>query len=204
MASNNIRPKGLNKLENYGALIVLCLLGFRFFFGVGLDFFLLTAITILAVFYLWFGFFLFNKAVPLDLLDRHKRDGFTTFRTVSSILMGMVYSVCLIAILYAVFFYTRMQFMLGFSVFLLGVSITLTLVYHWFNRSDSAFLGQYYRRTAILGVFIIGLAFTPVDTRLKLLYADSPGFIEAYREYRENPDSEEALERLRSERSKFR
>jgi hypothetical protein len=204
MASKDIRPKGLNKVENYGAIIVLCLLGFRFLFGVGLDFFLLTAITILAVFYLWFGFFLFNKAVPFDLLDRRKRAGFTPLRTVSSILMGMVYSVCLIAVLYAVFFYTRMQFMLGFSVFLLGVSTTLILVYHWFNRTDSAFLGQFYRRTAIMGAFIIGLTFTPVDTRLKLLYADFPGFIEAYREYRENPESEQALEQLRSERSKFR
>ncbi len=204
MASYDIKPTALNRLERYGAIIVLCLLGFRFLFGVGLDFFLLTAITIMAVFYLWFGFFLFNNAVPLDLLDRRKLVGYTPFRTVSSILMGMVYSLCLIAILYAVFFYTRMQFMLGFSVFLLGVSTTLILIYHWFNRTDSAFLGQYYRRTAILGAFIIGLTFTPVDTRLKLLYAEFPGFIEAYREYRENPDSEQALEQLRSERSKFR
>jgi hypothetical protein len=194
----------MNKFEIYGAILVLCLLGYRFVFGVDLDFFLLTAITLLAVFYLWFGFFLFNKATPLDLLDRHKRAGFTPFRTASSILMGLVYSICLIAILYAVFFYPRMQFMLGFSIFLLGVSTTSMAVYHWLNRHDSAFLGQYYRRTAILGAFILGAMFTPVDTRLEWLYADFPGFIEAYREFQENPDSEQALVRLRSERSKFR
>lgn len=200
----DFQPTGLNRTEKYFALVVVILLGYRITFGVALDFFLLTAITLMAVFYLWFGFFLFNKAMPLDLVDRHKRSVYTGFRTVSSILMGLVYSVCLIAILYAVFFYPRMQFMLGFSVFLLSASLMLTLVYHWLNRSDKPFLMQYYRRTAILGTLILITLIIPVDKRLEILYDDYPGFVEAYREYRENPDSFEALEKLRGERSKFR
>ncbi|MFO7998117.1 MAG: hypothetical protein R6U86_03965 [Bacteroidales bacterium] len=194
----------LNRVEKYGALIALFLLTYRVFFGIALDVFLLNAITLLAIYYLWLGFFLFNKTLPLDLVDRRKRVRFTPFRTVSSILMGLVYSVCLIAILYAVFFYPRMQFMLGFAFFLLGASLASTLVYHWLNKADWHFLSQFYRRTAILGVFILGTIITPVETRLGILYSNYPGFVEAYKEYRTNPDSPEALERLRSERSNFR
>jgi hypothetical protein len=204
MARTESQATGLNKTEKYGAIIVLVLLGYRLAFGIALDFFLLTTITLMAVFYLWFGFFLFNRTLPLDLVDRQKRAGFTTFRVVSSILMGLVYSICLIAILYAVFFYPRMQFMLGFSIFLLSVSMAFILVYHWLNRGDGRFLVQFYRRTVILGSFILLILVAPIDRRLELLYADYPGFVEAYRDYRENPECAEALEKLRSERSKFR
>jgi hypothetical protein len=204
MGNNLNEPTLLNRIERAGALVAGLLLLYRILFGTGLDFFLLNAFTLLAVFYLWFGFFLFNRARPLELTDRRRRARFDRFRVASSIVMGLVYSVCLISILYAVFFYPRMQFMLGFSFFLLGTGTALTGVYHRLNREKGAYLRQFYRRTAILALFIGAILLIPVEKRLEVLYRQHPGFVEAYKGFQQEPESPEALERLRYERSKFR
>ncbi len=199
-----IQPILVNKLERYGALIVGFLILFRIVFGTDLDFFLLNSLTILAVFYLWFGFFIFTRAIPSDILDRQKRAAFTPFRIASSILMGVVYSVCLISVLYSLFFYPRMQFMLGFSLFLLATSGSLIGVYVWLNRQEWGFIKQFFLRSVILGSVVLIMFSVPLEKRLQILFRKHPTFIEAYLEYREDPGSETALERLREERSRFR
>ena len=191
-------------IEKFGLAAVALLLCFRIFLNTQLDIFLLSGITLLAVFYLWFGFFLFTNAIPIDMIDKKKRSVFTPFKITSSIVMGVVYSISLISILYAIFFYPRMQFMLGFSFLLLAVSTSLLAVYHWLNKNEYPYLIQYYKRSLIMGSFVLFILIVPVETRLEILYRDHPGFIEAYKEYRNDPNSPERLENLRNERSKFR
>lgn len=191
-------------IEKFGLTAIALLLCFRIFFNTHLNIFLLSGITLLAVFYLWFGFFLFTKALPLDLIDKRKRAVFTPFKITSSIIMGVVYSLSLIAILYAFFFYPRMQLMLAFSFSLLVISTCLLIVYHRLNRSEWPYVKQFYTRSFLLGLFVLLILIVPVETRLDILYKDHPGFIEAYKDYHNDPNSTEALEKLRDERSKFR
>ncbi len=198
------KPNLTSTVETTGSIAIIVLLGYRIFVNTQLDFFLLSGITLLAVFYLWFGFFLFTNAVPQDIVDKKKRAAFTPFRITTSIIMGVVYSVSLISILYAIFFYPRMQFMLGFSFFLLISYTSFILVYHWLNKNEWTFVKQFYKRTAILGAFVFLILVVPVETRLVVLYRKHPGFIEAYIEYLNNPNTPETIEKLRDERSQFR
>ena len=194
----------LNRIEKLIAIPTVVLLIYRIFLGTSLDFFLLSAVTVMAVFYLWFGFFLFNRILPLELADPVKRQNLDSFRVVSSIFMGVVYSVCIISILFSIFFYPRMQFMLGFSLFLVLTAASLSAVYHWLNKQSGRFLRQFYLRSLILGGFIALTLSISVEKRLNLLYSDHPGFIEAYCDHRNEPNDPEAFDRLREERSKFR
>ncbi len=197
-------PTFIRNIEKYGSYAVILLICFRVFFDTRLDIFLLTGITLLAVFYLWFGFFIFTNARPIDIIDKGKRYVFTPFKITASIIMGVIYSISLISILYGFFFYPRMQFMLGFSFLLLLVSACILIVYHWLKKPDPIYLKQFYKRSVILGSFVLMIIIAPVETRLAVLYQKHPGFIEAYMEYRNDPNSPETLDKLRNERSRFR
>ena len=97
-----------------------------------------------------------------------------------------------------------MEFMLGFSTALVLISLGLISLYYWFHRFEWIFLKQFFIRSAVIGTIILMFAYVPLDSRLKVLYRKHPGFIEAYKAYHADPGSEEALNLLREERSKFR
>ncbi len=84
------------------------------------------------------------------------------------------------------------------------LSTCLIALYHYIHKNESMFVKQFYKRSAIFGLFILLIMVIPLETRLEILYHKHPGFIEAYLEYRQNPEAPEAIDKLRSERSKFR
>jgi hypothetical protein len=204
MALVRAEPTIFSKIERTSSVVVALLILYRTFLNTQLDILLLSGITLMAVFYLWSGFFLFTNALPLDIVEKGKRAIFTPFRITVSIGMGFVYSVSLISILYAYFFYPQMQLMLSFSFLLILISTCLVVLYHYFNKDEYVFVKQFYKRSVILGLFIFLIIVIPLETRLEILYHKHPGFIEAYIEYHQNPDTPEAIDKLRSERSKFR
>jgi len=186
------------------ALITIGLLAFRFAFGTALNGLLITALVFLAIYYMWFGFFIFNRASLRDLATPKSRSKFTPFMVASGILMGLIYSFCTISIIYGIYFYQAMNFMLAAGFFFVLFATSFTLVYHRLNPQDAPYLRQFYRRSAILGLFCLFMWITPVDTRLQLLFRKHPDFIEAYKNYRINPDDPQAEERLKTARSLFR
>lgn len=192
------------KIELYGWLISIALMLYRLIFGTGLNGMLITALVIMAIYYMWFGFFIFTGRSLRDLATPQSRKTFRPFRIASSILMGLVYSFCTIAILHGVFFYDSMNFMLAFAFFLTFLATSFTLVYHKLNPEDGPYLKQFYRRSAILGLFCLALWLTPVNTRLEVLFRKHPDFIEAYKQFKENPGDPQAEEALRQARSVFR
>lgn len=192
------------KIEFYMGLITIGLVAFRFAFGTALNGLLITALVLMAIYYMWFGFFIFNRASLVDLATPKSRSKFTPFMVASGILMGLIYSFCTIAIIYGIYFYQGMNFMLAAGFFFVVFATSFTLVYHRLNRQDAPYLRQFYRRSAILGLFCLFMWITPVDARLQLLFRKHPDFIEAFKNYRTNPDDPQAEERLKNARSLFR
>ncbi len=193
-----------NRIETYGIIIVFILMALRGIFGPGLNSLMLYFTTLLAIFYLWLGFFIFTRTMPLDLLDPRRRAQFNPFIISSSIVMGVVYSYTFIAILFGFLFYSGMMFMLGSSFILVLVTTALLYFYDKQKPVPSWYMRQLYKRSILFGAISFILWVTPVDTRLEILFRDHPEFIEAYQHYRENPEDERAIERLREERSRFR
>jgi hypothetical protein len=194
----------ISKIERYGGLLVLLLLALRFIVGTEVNVLLRVSITLLAIYYMWFGFFIFNRAVISDLIDRKKRAAFDPFRTTGSILMGLVYSYALIAIMFAVFFFQGMHFMLGFASLLLAAATGFAAFNQWLKKIDGKYLRQYYLRSAILLALTLSFWLTPLQTRLNIMYRQHPDFIEAYMNYHNNPGDEQAEQYLREVRSRFR
>lgn len=194
----------LNKIERYGGMLVILLLLGRILIGTDLNVVLRISLTLFSIFYMWFGFLIFNRVVIGDLIHAGRRKVVNPFRIGSSILMGFCYSYCIISIVFSFFFLRGMQFMLSLSTLLLVAGTVFLVIYNWINKNETTYLRQYYLRSAILVVILISLLLTPLEARLKVLYGDHPDFVEAYINYHNNPGNEQFVEPLKEARSQFR
>ncbi|TVQ14446.1 MAG: hypothetical protein EA361_07700 [Bacteroidetes bacterium] len=194
----------MRKFEAISVLLILGLIVYRIFFGIELQVFLRVMLTLMAIFYMWFGLFLFNRTRPLDLFDKWKRKELSLFQISGSITFGFLYSFSFITIMYAVNFYAAMNTMILLA-FLFNVSI-IGLCYFslWQGKVETSFLKQFLVRSWVLASLFAVMMLVPLDQRLNALYKDYPDFIEAYNQYLEYPDHPESLQRLKEERSAFR
>lgn len=194
----------VNKFEKAGMVTVIIIWLLRAIIGPMFNFTLLLTTTLLAIYYLWFGFFIFNKMQPLDLLYQHKHKQIGRFHIAAGITMGIILSYSLIAIIFGFLFFPGMQAAMISAAAILFLFAVFLRAYNKIKKRHRKLCQRFYTRAAIVGVILAALLFIPLENRLNILFRDHPDFREAYLEYRENPDDEEALERLREERSKFR
>jgi len=194
----------VNKFEKAGLVTVLIIWILRGAVGPAFNFALLITTTLLAIYYLWFGFFVFNKMQPLDLLYQKHHRAISRFHIAAGILMGIVLSYSLIAILFGFHFFPGMKTaLISGGIILLFFTIFIA-AYHSVKKRHQEICKRFYSRAAIIGFVLALLLFSPVDMRLSILFKDHPEFQEAYLEYLENPEDDKSIERLREERSKFR
>ncbi len=194
----------INKFEKAGLVTVLLIMGIRVWLGPETNFMLLVATTILSTYYLWFGFFIFNKLKPQDLLNKAVVRQLNPFRVYISIIMGILLSYALIAILVGFFYYPVMQTILLTASIALAVFTLFLIIYQLAKKLKPDHFHRFYYRAAICSILIALLWLPPLEKRLDVLFRKYPEFIEAYIDYHENPDDEEAREKLREERSRFR
>ncbi len=200
----NSKDTLVNKFEKAGLITVIIIWVLRATIGPMFNFTLLVTTTLLAIYYLWFGFFIFNKMQPLDLLHQHNHSHINRFHIVTGIIMGIILSYSLIAIIFGFLFFPGIQTAMISAAALLLLFIIYVLAYDMVKKRHRKLCRRFYLRAAIVGVILAAFLFTPLETKLSILFGDHPNFRDAYLEYSENPDDEEAVERLREERSKFR
>ncbi len=194
----------MKKIEATSLLVITFLLIYRVFVGMEVHVFLRVLLTLLAIFYLWFGFFLFNRLGFKDLLKKKEIRKVSAMRVVSSIVAGLLYSFSLIALMFAVNFYQGMQGMMLLALILNLSMLALSVLFFAFYKKDKRYYRQYILRSSVLALVFMAFLFTPVEKRLVRLFQEYPGFIEAYKEYWEEPGNQEKLEKLKEERSAIR
>jgi len=194
----------INKFEKAGMVTVIVVWLLRIWLGPVLNYALLLTTTLLSIYYLWFGFFIFNKVRPLDLLYQETRRSLGAFKIGSSILAGFVMSYGLIAILFGFLFFPLMQTVLAIAAIFTVLMTGYVLYAHLHRKKHPVLCKRFYPRLGILIVFLMLLIAPPLELRLNILFREYPEFVEAYLDYRQNPACEESIERLREKRSRFR
>ena len=194
----------VNKFEKAGLATVLVVWILRASIGPVFNYTLLVTTTLLAIYYLWFGFFIFNHMQPLDLLYQQKHRSINRFNISMGIIMGVILSYGLIAILFGFLFFPGMQMAMITAAAVLVLLTAFIIIYRTIYKKHRQICRRFYVRASIIGFFLAILLLPPTELRLSVLFRDHPDFQEAYMDYRENPDDEKAKERLREERSKFR
>ncbi len=194
----------MKKIEATGLVIVVVLLAYRVFVGMELGVLLRVSITLLSIFYLWFGLFLFNPIGMRQLFTNRTNPKLHPLRISLSIAGGLIYSFSFIAIMFAVSFYPGMNAILmtalGFNALFLFSSIVILKM----NKEKGKYLLQFVWRSIVMVSVFLALLFLPVDKRLTTLYKEHPAFIQAYKEYIENPDDTQVQMQLKEQRSAFR
>jgi len=194
----------MRKFELAGLLILALLLIYRVFFGLELQVILRIVLTVISIFYLWFGFFIFNRLSLKDLFFTQKVRQICLRKLTTSIVSGFVYSFSFISILFVVNFYKGMQSMSLLSLILNLGLILISIFMLLTDKEINLFSRQYLWRSVFLFVLFFFVVRTPVEKRLNILYKEHPRFIEAYHNYLQNPDDLEVQNRLKEERSTFR
>lgn len=199
------KPNLIIRLEQGGALALGLLITYRIIWGTGLDAMLMIAFTLMALFYLWSGFFLFNHMLPRELLLQTRRRSLSFHSIAGGILMGVVYSFVTISLMFGINFYPGMHAMMWVALFLLTASSALFFYLSRTGRKmKKPFRASFGIRAALMGGLLLVLLLSPLEKRLQWFYNDHPEFIQAYLEYRENPDCTQALEKMRTQRSLLR
>jgi hypothetical protein len=193
-----------NKFEKAGMVTVLVVILLRVLIGPRANFILLVFTTLLSTYYLWFGFFIFNKITPLSLLNKSVTQSLTAFEVYMGIAMGIVVSYALIGILFGFFFYPLMPVILGSALAILVSFNIFIFIYRVFKKKKFSFLESFSFRSLLYSLLLVLLTVPPLETRLNILFKDYPEFIEAYIDARANPADEELQEKVREERSRFR
>ncbi len=194
----------INKFEKAGIVTVLVVIGIRIWHGPETNFLLLVTTTILSIYYLWLGFFIFTGHKLFDLLDKSVVRHIKPLHIYIGIIMGILTSYALIAVLFGFFFYPSTHFLLGSAFVILTAFMLFLIVFQIVKRKWMTFFHRFYYRAVLFATILALLWLTPLETRLNMFFKEHDDFIEAYLNYTDNPDDEEALQRLRDERSRFR
>lgn len=194
----------MKRFEAIALILVLGLLIHRIFIGIDLQVLLRVVLTIISIFYMWFGLFLFNKLRIPDLFSKQKRTHLSGFQITTSILFGFLYSFSFIAINFAVNFYNGMNTMVILALFFNFGILATVLLFRSSPQTGKSYLKQFIWRSLVLVFIFLVNWLTPVEKRLNTLYKDHPAFIQAYNNYLEDPDNPEVVEKLKEERSAFR
>ncbi len=194
----------IKRIEYVALFIILALIIFRVFAGMQLHVLLRVFLVLIAIFYMWSGFFLFTGMSPKDLFNDRKRSELPPKKVTISIIAGFIYSLSFIAIIHTIDFYRGMDILAGIA-FLLNLLIMGFILFLWSRRKEkNKFIQQFFIRSTVLVFFFAFVLLISVETKLNVLYKDHPRFIEAYTAYMDDPEDPEKVNALREERSAFR
>ncbi len=194
----------MKRIERAAIGIVSLMIVLRLILGTNVNVVLMVSLVLLAIYYLWFGVLLFNNVEFHQLFSKYKNPKFNVFKISSSIIMGLIYSFSTLSVMFALYFYSNMNFMLGFAFVLIFLSVVFIVFFNRLKKAEKSYLYQFYIRSAAYGIICLFLLITPVEKRLEVLFRDHPEFVEAYKNHLENPDDPEAEEELRKQRNRFR
>jgi apolipoprotein N-acyltransferase len=180
--------------------IVIMLIGFFVRFPYMAITITLT-VLLLSMTYFVFSFALFNNVRLRHIFKSGSFKGVSTLRIIGSILVGFVFSIMCIGILFKFQLWPNSDFTLLVGLMCLGILVIISLVR--FLSSKDTFYKNLLIRTLIIG--IIGFCFYSLsyENILEIKYRDDPEYVEAEKKSMQNPKSIELGKKALEERQKM-
>lgn len=194
----------MKRVEKVFLIILIVSLIYKYLYGVGSSLLLLLSINILAVFYLYFSFALLNDIEFRKIFKKASYPKNVRKRLAISIFTGIAISTSLMGILFKIQDYPGADLLLLAS---LGFTMALSLITLYKNyKVDGDFYFNVFIRVGITALIIISMFKIPEKALLEWQYPDSPEYIKAVIDVRNNPknDSLQEIKRLEFEKMKNR
>lgn len=194
----------MKRVEKVFLIILIVSLIYKYLYGVGSSLLLLLSINLLAVFYLYFSFALLNDIEFRKIFKKASYPKNVRKRLAISIFTGIAISTSLMGILFKIQDYPGADLLLLAS---LGFTMALSLITLYKNyKVDGDFYFNVFIRVGITALIIISMFKIPEKALLEWQYPDSPEYIKAVIDVRNNPknDSLQEIKRLEFEKMKNR
>lgn len=190
----------MKRVEKVFLIILIVSLIYKYLYGVGSSLLLLLSINILAVFYLYFSFALLNDIEFRKIFKKASYPKNVRKRLAISIFTGIAISTSLMGILFKIQDYPGADLL---SLVSLGFTMALSLITLYKNyKVDGDFYFNVFIRVGITALIIISMFKIPEKALLEWQYPDSPEYIKAVIDVRNNPknDSLQEIKRLEFEK----
>lgn len=160
----------------------------------GGSIFALFALSTLACIYSILGFAIFNGIRLRQVFKKESYKGLTPLKIIGAIGVGWALSSTCMGILFKILQWSGAEniLMLGLVQTLIVLIIALIL----FVKNKAPFYKRIFKRIAIIGGFGLILSFVSNLTLVKIEFRNHPRYIEAFKEYQDNPEDDELRKKM--------
>jgi hypothetical protein len=180
--------------------IVIMLIGFFVRFPYMAITITLT-VLLLSMTYFVFSFALFNNVRLRHIFKSGPFKGVSTLRIIGSILVGFVFSIMCIGILFKFQLWPNGNFTLLVGLMCLGILVIISLVK--FLTSKDTFYKNVLIRTLIIGIMGLCLYSLSYETILELRFRNHPEYVEAEKQLWQDPENLKLRQKASEERQKM-
>jgi hypothetical protein len=189
-------------LEKILALGIAIALIMKFSLIPGGDTFILWTMLTLACLYYPLGFLFLNQVRLRHIFKKDAYRNVTTARIILAVVTGIGLSSIVVGSLFKLLTLPGADNMLFMGLIMTGIALMVSVALSM-TRKDAKNKFIFWR-VGIIGVVGISLFLTSELSIVKFQYRNHPEYIEAYRNYLDDPGNEELYKKVELERSKIR
>ena len=184
-----------------GAISIISLILNLFLVAITNRIFVLSSV-ILAAFYMYFSFALFNGVKYSQLMKRIAYQGISKMRILTAVITGLAISMVIIGLLFNYQFWPGGDEQAFFGVIILSLVLVVSLIKY--VTSKSTFYIGTIKRAAIYLCFGVLTLILPKFALLEFKYRNHPDYIEAFKNVvKDDTDNKVLREKLKEERQKI-
>jgi hypothetical protein len=169
---------------------------------VGSNIISFLAFSLIALFYMYLSFALFNGIEIKKILKKSSYKGISRMRLLGAVFTGFALSFTIIGLLFKLHFLPGGSFLVIAGV--LGLFLSLTLATVQYRKSKSSFYRAVFNRIVIFGSIGLFSMMLPKDFWLEVKNRNYPNYIEAVKNAQAEPDNQALWDKVEKEREKMR
>ena len=183
-----------------GPIIILGLI-MKLYHIIGGNTIIILGFGILAIFYNFFSFALFNGIKFRDIFKNKSYGALSTMRIIGAVLTGFTLSVTSLGILFKLMFYPVAKLMLFES--LISIIIILILLIVKLIMTKASYYRNILKRILILGSIAMILYFVSNHKLIEINYRNYPRYIKAWETWAKDDCNEQLKYNLKVERDRI-
>ncbi len=152
---------------------------------------------ILSLFYLFFGFFIFNEIKLRGLFKTSSYDKTNTTKIIMSILLGMSLTILLTGIYFKLQLWSGGDSILGLGLICTGLILLISIILYF--RNKDILFKRWFSRMVIIGGIGLILILTSRSQLIDIYYRGDIEFAELYKQYINNPNDPKIKENFHKE-----
>lgn len=161
----------------------------------------IISLSLLSMMYFMTSFLLLNNIGLRQLFKGNPFQGISQKRILGAVFSGVALSIACVGIIFTVQMYPSAKTQMGMGTLPLVIISLIALLKY--NKTKAAYYQRVLSRTLTFGVIGVFFMLLPEYAIIEFKYRDYPGYVEALKAQREDPNNEALWEKVEEERRKI-